>query len=195
MLAVTFVCSLATGVFWHAVPFIAKHSYDFPQTKNLLLAFAMGGVYTLGAFTAGRLTRYIEHRLNARGVLAVSVTTLSVVCLAPVAVPAEWALWMAALVGTYVTSLIWPVVESYLTAGRHGKSMRSALGWFNLTWAPAVAGPPGLRGRGLRPQDGLPPGAAAAGGLRGGHPSPAATSALRGTAPRRARPCSRCPRR
>ena len=141
VLVLTFVCSLATGVFWHAVPFIAKHSYGFPQTKNLLLAFSMGAVYTLGAFTAGRLIRYLEHRLSARGVLAVAVTTLAVVCLAPVIVPAEWALWVAALVGTYVTSLIWPIVESYLTAGRHGQSMRSALGWFNLTWAPAVAIP------------------------------------------------------
>ncbi len=120
VLALTFVCSMGTGVFWHGVPFIAKHSYGFPQTKNLLLAFAMGGVYTLGAFTAGRLTRYIEHKLNARGVLAVSISTLAGVCLVPVAVPAEWALWVAALIGTYVTSLIWPVVESYLTAGRHG---------------------------------------------------------------------------
>ena len=141
VLALTFVCSLATGVFWHGVPFIAKHSYGFPQTKNLLLACAMGAVYTLGAFTAGRLTRYVEHTLSARGVLAVSITALSVVCLAPVAVPAEWALWVAALVGTYLTSLLWPVIESYLTAGRHGESMRSALGWFNLTWAPAVAIP------------------------------------------------------
>ena len=141
VLALTFVCSMGTGVFWHGVPFIAKHTYDFPQARNLLLSLAMGGVYTIGAFTAGRLTRWIEHRLSARGVLAVSVTTLSLVCLAPLLVRGEWALWLAALVGTYVTSLIWPVIESYVTAGRHGASMRSALGWFNLTWAPAVAVP------------------------------------------------------
>ena len=29
VLALTFVCSMGTGVLWHAVPFIAKHSYDF----------------------------------------------------------------------------------------------------------------------------------------------------------------------
>ncbi len=141
VLALTFVCSMGTGVFWHGVPFIAKHTYDFPQTRNLLLSLAMGGVYTIGAFTAGGMTRWIENRLSARGVLAVCVTTLSLVCLAPLLVPDEWALWLAALVGTYVTSLIWPVIESYVTAGRHGGSMRSAIGWFNLTWAPAVAVP------------------------------------------------------
>ena len=141
VLALTFVCSIGTGIFWHGIPFIAKHTYDFPQTRNLLLAFAMGGVYTLGAFTAGLVTRRIEHHLSPRGVLAVSVTTLSLVCLGPLVVRGEWALWVAALVATYVTSLIWPVIESYVTAGRHGAAMRSAIGWFNLTWAPAVAIP------------------------------------------------------
>lgn len=141
MLGVTFVCSLGTGVFWHGIPFIAKHTYDFSQVRNLLLAGAMGAIYTLGAFTAGALTRRLERRLSPRDVLGAAIAVLSLVCLAPILVRGEWALWLAALVGTYVTSIIWPVIESYVTAGRHGASMRSALGWFNLTWAPAVAIP------------------------------------------------------
>jgi len=40
-----------------------------------------------------------------------------------------------------VTSVIWPLIESFVTAGRHGPAMRSAIGWFNFTWAPAVAIP------------------------------------------------------
>ena len=79
VLALTFVCSMGTGVFWHAVPFIAKHTYDFAQARNLLLSLAMGGVYTIGAFTAGRLTRWIEHRLSARGVLRVIANSESVI--------------------------------------------------------------------------------------------------------------------
>ncbi|MHC4305965.1 MAG: hypothetical protein ACYTFF_12380 [Planctomycetota bacterium] len=141
VLGLTFLCSLGTGVFWHGVPFIAKHTYDFSQTRNLLLAAAMGGVYTLGAFTAGRVTRLVERWLTPRGVLAACVTTLAVVCLGPITVDREWALWLAAIVGTWVTAIIWPLIESYLTAGRHGAQMRSAIGWFNLTWAPAVAIP------------------------------------------------------
>ncbi len=141
MLGVTFVCSLGTGVYWHGIPFIAKHTYGFDQVRNLLLSAAMGAVYTLGAFTAGALTRRLERRLSPRNVLGSSIAVLSLVCLAPIAVRDQWALWLAALLGTYVTSIIWPVVESYVTAGRHGPSMRSAIGWFNLTWAPAVAIP------------------------------------------------------
>jgi hypothetical protein len=142
VLGLTFLCSLGTGVFWHGVPFIAKHTYEFSQTRNLLLAAAMGGVYTIGAFTAGRLTRLVERWLTPRGVLAACITVLALVCLGPIITDdQEWALWLAALMGTWVTAIIWPVIESYLTAGRHGAQMRSAIGRFNLTWAPAVAIP------------------------------------------------------
>jgi hypothetical protein len=141
VLGLTFLCSLGTGVFWHGVPFIAKHTYDFSQTRNLILAAAMGGIYTLGAFTAGRVTRLVERWLTPRSVLAACVGILVLVCLGPITAAGEWALWLAALVGTWVSAIIWPVIESYLTAGRHGAQMRSAIGWFNLTWAPAVAIP------------------------------------------------------
>jgi hypothetical protein len=69
------------------------------------------------------------------------VGVLGVICLAPIAVDRGWALWLSALVGTWVTAIIWPVIESYVTAGRHGAAMRRAIGSFNLTWAPAVAIP------------------------------------------------------
>ena len=141
VLTVTFLCSLGTGVLWHGVPFIAKHTYGFSQERNLVLAAAMGAVYTAGAFTAGGLTRWVERRLTPRDVLAVSIGILALVSLLPIFFAGVWSLWVAALVGTYVTSLIWPIIESYLTAGRHGADMRRAIGLFNLTWAPAVALP------------------------------------------------------
>ncbi len=51
------------------------------------------------------------------------------------------ALWIAALVGSAASATTFPVVESYLTAGRHGAEMRSAIGKFNVTWTPATALP------------------------------------------------------
>ena len=141
VLAVTALCSLGTGVFWHGVPFIAKHTYEFSQTRNLVLYAAMGVVYTIGAFRAGALTRWVEHWLSPRGVLMAAVGIQGILCVLPVLFPGQWALWVAAVGGTFLASIIWPVVESYLTAGRHGPSMRRAIGWFNFTWALAVAVP------------------------------------------------------
>ena len=58
------------------------------------------------------------------------------------AVPAQRSGALAgALVGTAGSASAWPIVESYLTAGRHGPEMRSVIGKFNVTWAPATAVP------------------------------------------------------
>ena len=50
-------------------------------------------------------------------------------------------LWATALLGAVASAATWPVVESYLSAGRHGAAMRSAIGWFNVVWTPATAVP------------------------------------------------------
>ena len=64
-----------------------------------------------------------------------------IACLLPVTFAAEWSLWVSAVSVTALASIMWPIVESYVTAGRHGPSMRSAIGWFNIVWMPATALP------------------------------------------------------
>jgi hypothetical protein len=44
-------------------------------------------------------------------------------------------------VGSAASATAFPIVESYLVAGRHGAAMRSAIGWFNVVWTPATAVP------------------------------------------------------
>jgi hypothetical protein len=53
----------------------------------------------------------------------------------------EVALWASALGGSVTSALTWPVVQSYMSAGRRGRTLRSAIGWFNVTWTPATAVP------------------------------------------------------
>ena len=48
-------------------------------------------------------------------------------------------MWAAALLGAAASAVTWPIVESYLSAGRHGAEMRAAIGRFNVTWTPATA--------------------------------------------------------
>jgi hypothetical protein len=43
------------------------------------------------------------------------------------------------VLGAAASAVTWPIVESYLSAGRHGAEMRAAIGWFNVTWTPATA--------------------------------------------------------
>jgi hypothetical protein len=139
VLWVTFLCSMSTGVFWNGIFFIAERSYGLTPRMNLVLGILMGVIYTAGAFTAGGLLRAVEHRWSPRTVLAAVVSLQAVASAVPVAVDAEWALWAAGGAASYLSSLIWPIVESYISAGRHGGAMRSVIGWFNLTWTSAVA--------------------------------------------------------
>jgi len=105
---------------------------------NLVLATVMGAVYALAARVAGRLA----HGRVPRRVLSLALATWTGAALLPLLFPATVsALWVAALVGSAASATTFPVVESYLTAGRHGAEMRSAIGKFNLTWTPATALP------------------------------------------------------
>ncbi|MHC5003423.1 MAG: MFS transporter [Planctomycetota bacterium] len=141
ILAVTFLASLGTAVFWHGLAFVAKHSYGFEQGRNLVLYAFMGVLYMFGAWRAGAVARRFERRLSPRGVLAWSLGVQAVACGLPILVAAEWALWAAATLVTIASAIAWPLVESYVSAGRHGPAMRSAIGWFNLVWMSAMPAP------------------------------------------------------
>lgn len=141
VLVVTFLASLGTGAIWNGLAFIAKHNYGFEQPRNLLLHAAMGAVYAIGAFQAGRAARILERHIAPRTLLGLIIGSQTALCILPVAFDAQWALWVAACGISSLASFMWPLMESYLTAGRHGPDMRRAIGWFNFTWMPAVVVP------------------------------------------------------
>ncbi|MCH2145796.1 MAG: hypothetical protein MK082_11720, partial [Phycisphaerales bacterium] len=45
-----------------------------------------------------------------------------------------WAIWVVSITCSVCSAILWSMVESYMSAGRHGKSMRSTIGWWNLCW-------------------------------------------------------------
>jgi hypothetical protein len=88
---------------------------------------------------AGRLMRSIGHVLSPRAAVGLILTLCALVCVLPAFADGAWALWLVAGANSLLSSLLWPVVESYVTAGRHGRDMRDAIGWWNLTWTSATA--------------------------------------------------------
>ncbi|HTB57726.1 MAG TPA: hypothetical protein VLC06_07615 [Polyangia bacterium] len=138
VLVVTVLGSISSGTFWAGLFFVTAQKYGFSVLANLILATVMGAVYTIAARVAGRLA----HGRVPRRVMSLALGTWTAAALLPLLVPgAVSALWIAALVGSAASATTFPVVESYLTAGRHGAEMRSAIGKFNLTWTPATALP------------------------------------------------------
>jgi len=140
VLAVTFAGSLSGGVFWAAIFFLTAGHYQFTPTGNLLLATVMGGVYAVTAAGAGRLVRRLSTTSSPRAVLMTALASWTMAAAIPLAAPQSVAaIWAGALLGAASSAVTWPIVESYLSAGRHGADMRAAIGLFNVTWTPATA--------------------------------------------------------
>ena len=138
VLAVSVLGSVSGGTFWAGLFFVSAGVYHFSATANLTLATIMGAVYAVAARGAGRLAR----GRAPRHVLSAALLVWTGAALLPLLLPgARTTLWTAALIGSAASATTFPVVESYLTAGRHGAEMRSAIGKFNLTWTPATALP------------------------------------------------------
>jgi hypothetical protein len=132
------MASVGTGVVWNGVPFIAKHDYGFDKTTTLALYVMMGSTYVIGAFSTGRVLRMLDRFASPRTALALILMAETAVCGGPALVRADWMLWFVAGAISILSSWLWPIIESYMTAGRHGASMRSAIGWWNLSWTSAV---------------------------------------------------------
>ena len=133
---------MSGGAFWAGIFFVTAQHYRFSTAHNLMLAGTMGLTYAISARATGVLSRALQRYLSPRAVLAVALGVWGIASVAPLAARDSLpVLWLAALVGAATSAMTWPLVESFLSAGRHGAGMRSALGWFNVVWTPATAVP------------------------------------------------------
>ncbi len=136
----TFLGSVSGGVFWSGIFFVTQRHYAFSEAKNLALALGLGAFYAVAALGAGRI--YALAGIPTRRLLAGSLLGWGAAALFPVVGPrGEWGLWLGALVGSAVSGLVWPAVESYLGGRRHGAELRRSIGSFNVTWTAGTALP------------------------------------------------------
>jgi hypothetical protein len=135
----TFLASIGTGVVWNGISFIAEQEYHFDKRQTITLYIVMGATYIGGAFWTGSVLRTLASILQPRTALAMIFICEALICLSIGLVRQTWMLWIVASVVSVLSSWQWPIVESYLTAGRHGSQMREAMGWWNICWTSAVA--------------------------------------------------------
>ena len=139
-LVLTGLASTGTSVIWNGLPFIAKRDYGFGESENLALYLLIGFVYVTGALTSGICTRKLQPFVSHRTIIATLLLTVAAVCSLPLMLSSNFVMWISGGVAGFCSAWLWPIVESYLVAGRHGKEMRRAIGWWNLVWMTAVAG-------------------------------------------------------
>jgi hypothetical protein len=142
VLSVTFLASVSGGAFWAGIFFVTARHYHFSTVRNLVLAGAMGLLYAIAARATGAISRALQRHLSPRAVLAGALAVWGLAAFVPLVDPgSEPLLWVGALIGAATSAMTWPLIESFLGAGRHGAGMRAAIGWFNVTWTPATAVP------------------------------------------------------
>jgi len=138
VLGITFLGSVSGGAFWAGLFFVTAGAYHFSPARNLVLATILSAISTVAARASGR----IAARWSPRRVLRAAIIVWALVAVLPGLAPGvEPVLWFAAVVGSAASAVLWPIVESYVSAGRHGARMRTAIGWFNVVWTPAAAVP------------------------------------------------------
>lgn len=134
LLLVTFIESFATVLLERGIYFFTTDRLHYSSTENLWLAFAFGVTYVAGALGSHRLSQRVTERSVLLGslfllaglhlVLAFDAKSRSVPFLFPA-------------IGL-LQGLKWPVVESFVSAGRSPAALVSLLGKFNVSWALSV---------------------------------------------------------
>ncbi len=115
--------------------FFASGDLRFSDTANLWLAMLFGGTYVAGAVLSYRCAIAVGERLLLMILIALRVLILAVFAAFPQPV---LVFIVAALLGG-ISGLKWPIVESYVAAGRNPAQALRAIGTFNVAWA--TAGP------------------------------------------------------
>ena len=140
VITLTILASVGTGILWTGLAFIVKHDYGFSQPRTLLLYLVTALTYVVGASQAGAMTRSLQRHLPPRSILAVILAFQGILCMGPLLVDGAWIIWVIAIVNAgFLSAVLWPLVESFLVSGRHGAGMRSAIGWWNMSWTSSVA--------------------------------------------------------
>lgn len=139
--------SLGTGGVTNGISFLTESALGYGRRENYWLALFMGVTYIGAAAFSGRILRAISRKapgVSTRAVLAAVLGSIGVACLVPPAATAllgpgqAWSAWVLIGVFSPATGFLWPIIESYLSGGRRGATLRSAIGRFNVVWAGAI---------------------------------------------------------
>lgn len=127
--------------------FLTKQGYHFSDSMNALLGVLLGAMYIVGATLASRVPAALKASfpgLSQRGVLALFMVALATLCAVPMLAqqlesdhehPSTWPIWAIVLLYTPITGMLWPIVESYISGGRHAANLRTTIGKWNIVWS------------------------------------------------------------
>ncbi|MDX2146871.1 MAG: hypothetical protein SFZ23_05055 [Planctomycetota bacterium] len=150
--ALSFLASVGTGLVNNGIYLLADKAYGLSDAGMFGLGAVLGVTYVGAALGAGPVIRKVMRAhpaVSTRLVLLGVMIFMGLLCFLPFVaramsgqagqgLPAVWPLWV--LVGLYspLSGMLWPIVESYLSGGRRGASLRRAVSGFNVVWSSAL---------------------------------------------------------
>ncbi|MGZ3537468.1 MAG: MFS transporter [Syntrophales bacterium] len=125
------IASFATALVQRGVFFYTREALAFGETQNLLLALGMGIVYVVGAFPSHRVSERFGERRVLLGLLIIQTGVLVAISQRP----QGWLLAVGSPGFSCLNGMMWPIVESYVSAGQTPVGASRAIGKFNLAWS------------------------------------------------------------
>jgi hypothetical protein len=137
VLAFSALASFAAGTTTLSIYFVTDRSpYDFTKVQQYSLALLVGVTYTLGALGASRVRRALAARgMSARALLVVLSLGMAGFSCLPLVLRSDAAVFLLIACYAPLTGIFWPLVEGYVSGGRRGGELRSAVGRFNIVWS------------------------------------------------------------
>ena len=130
-----FSASFAGVLLQRGIYFFTNDVLHFTQAQNLWLALCYGIAYVGGAASSHR----ISTRLGERTALLAALGGLVLLHLAIACFPSALLLSLAFIAVAAFQGSVWPLFESYMSAGESPQSLGRALSRYNLAWSLSVA--------------------------------------------------------
>jgi predicted MFS family arabinose efflux permease len=125
------MCSFGMSFYFYYLYFLMRHEFGFSDGNNLVLAAAIGFVYVIAAWQAGRYAqrRGCFHALK----LGTGVMIASLLVGSQLGTAAGIILASAAL--TAGMCFLWPTLEALVSEGEDAVGLPRAVGTYNVVWA------------------------------------------------------------
>ena len=134
LLLAAFIESIATIFLERGFYFFTEDRLSFTRAQNSSIALAFGLMYVLGALLSHRAClRFGEKRILIGTIAAMAAFHFGMAMPTP-----TWLLCTLFAAVGLVNGMKWPVMESYVSAGRGPREQSRAIGLFSIAWSTAV---------------------------------------------------------
>jgi len=135
ILLTVFTTSFSGTLLQRGAYFYTHEVLGFSQAQNLWLALLVGVIYIAGA----SVSHPLSARLGERRTLFALLFALVCVHLVIAVLPAAALLVVALAVIACLLGAVWPIFESYMSAGETPSRLGRVLSRYNISWALSVA--------------------------------------------------------